>query len=75
MWILVGTLSLASSPASKSGDRCFDDSARRRSLMLNDLQAEAPEDQLYQLYQLRISQYRQNPPAADWDCVYEFDSK
>lgn len=43
--------------------------------MLNDLQAESPEDQLYQLYQQRISQYRQDPPAADWDCVYEFDSK
>lgn len=43
--------------------------------MLNDLQAESPEDQLYQLYQQRILQYRQTPPAADWDCVYEFDSK
>lgn len=44
-------------------------------LQLYNLQRLSPECRLYQVYAERIAYFRNNPPGADWDGVYEFKTK
>lgn len=46
--------------------------AELRLMTLHQLSAQTS---LYQIYAKRVAHFRQNPPAADWDGVYVFDSK
>lgn len=76
-------LAQAVSPAQQAAVAQFDralqayrqQSWEQAQLLLDELQAQYPEDQLYQLYRQRVSHYRQHPPPADWDGVHEFDNK
>lgn len=43
--------------------------------LFSDLHSAYPHVKLYQLYIDRIAQFKQNPPPADWDGVYEHTSK
>ena len=44
-------------------------------LQLMNLQRMSPGTALYSIYVERINQFRKNPPAADWDGVFVFQSK
>ncbi len=44
-------------------------------LQLINLQKMAPSAQLYQLFLERIKHFRANPPQADWDGVWVYESK
>ena len=44
-------------------------------LQLMNLQRTSPETELYSIYAKRIGYYRKNPPAADWDGVFVFQTK
>ncbi|MDP4028665.1 MAG: adenylate/guanylate cyclase domain-containing protein [Gallionella sp.] len=44
-------------------------------LQLMNLQRMAPETALYGIYAKRIAYFRKNPPAADWDGVFVFQTK
>ena len=43
--------------------------------MLIQLQGAEPDCKLYALYRERIAQWRESPPALDWDGVTKFDTK
>ncbi len=40
-----------------------------------NLQQMYPERHLYRMYLERIAYFRQNPPGADWDGVFTFQTK
>lgn len=44
-------------------------------LQLMNLQRMSPETALYGIYAERIAYFRKNPPAADWDGVFVFQTK
>ncbi|MBI4938563.1 MAG: adenylate/guanylate cyclase domain-containing protein [Nitrosomonadales bacterium] len=44
-------------------------------LQLYNLQRMAPESVLYQAYAERVAYFRGNPPGADWDGVFVFQTK
>jgi adenylate cyclase len=44
-------------------------------LQLYNLQRMFPESRLYQVYVERVAYFRGNPPGADWDGVFVFQSK
>jgi adenylate cyclase len=44
-------------------------------LQMYNLQRMYPECKLYQVYVERAAHFRSNPPAADWDGVFEFKTK
>ena len=44
-------------------------------LQLSNLQRQAPQSRLYQLYLERVAILRANPPGADWDGVTNFATK
>ena len=44
-------------------------------LLLNNLQRMHPECKLYQVYAERLEYFRNNPPGADWDGVFVFQTK
>lgn len=44
-------------------------------LQLMNLQRMSPDIKLYEIYAERIAYFRQNPPAADWDGVFVFQTK
>ena len=44
-------------------------------LRLSDLQRRSPENALYGIYAERIAYFRNNPPPADWDGVFVFQTK
>jgi len=44
-------------------------------LLLYNLQRMHPECKLYQVYVERITHFRNNPPASDWDGVFDFLTK
>ena len=44
-------------------------------LALFNLQRMDPETHLYQVYVERVAHYRHDPPGADWDGVWKFESK
>lgn len=44
-------------------------------LQLMNLQRMSPDTELYRIYEKRVAYYRQNPPAADWDGVFVFETK
>jgi adenylate cyclase len=44
-------------------------------LQLNNLQRMHPECKLYQVYAERLAYFRNNPPGADWDGVFVFQTK
>ncbi|MBV8466517.1 MAG: adenylate/guanylate cyclase domain-containing protein, partial [Burkholderiales bacterium] len=44
-------------------------------LQLINLKNQQPEFKLYQVYLDRIAGWRKSPPPADWDGVYNFDTK
>jgi adenylate cyclase len=44
-------------------------------LQLYNLQRMAPESKLYQVYAERIAYFRKQPPPADWDGVFVFETK
>jgi len=43
--------------------------------LLRELQRLAPERKLYGIYAERIAWFRDNPPGADWDGVFVFQTK
>ncbi len=43
--------------------------------LLDRLEAAGERSALVTLYRARIAHFRENPPAADWDGVFAFDSK
>ena len=43
--------------------------------LVKQLQHESPDMRLYSLYAERIARFRNDPPAADWDGVYDFQEK
>jgi len=43
--------------------------------LLNTLHAAHPETKVYKIYLKRIAEFKQNPPAEDWDGVYEHVNK
>ncbi len=44
-------------------------------LQLNNLQRMFPDCKLYQVYVERVAYFRNNPPGADWDGVFVFQTK
>ena len=44
-------------------------------LQLMNLQRMSPENALYGIYAERVAYFRKNPPAADWDGVFVFQTK
>lgn len=44
-------------------------------LQLMNLQRMSPDTALYGIYAERVSYFRKNPPAADWDGVFVFQTK
>ena len=44
-------------------------------LMFYNLQRMSPQTKLYQVYAERIAYFRNSPPGAEWDGVFEFTSK
>lgn len=44
-------------------------------LQLMNLQRMSPDTELYRVYAKRISHFRKNPPDADWDGVFVFQTK
>lgn len=44
-------------------------------LQLMNLQRMSPDTVLYRIYTERVAYFRKNPPAADWDGVFVFDTK
>lgn len=44
-------------------------------MQLINLKNQRPDCKLYQVYLDRIAYFRKSPPPADWDGVYEFDTK
>ena len=44
-------------------------------LQLMNLQRMFPETELYRVYAKRVAYFRNNPPAADWDGVFVFETK
>lgn len=44
-------------------------------LQLMNLQRMSPETALYRIYAERVIYFRRNPPAADWDGVFVFQTK
>lgn len=44
-------------------------------LQLMNLQRMSPDTELYRVYAKRVAYYRNNPPAADWDGVFVFETK
>lgn len=44
-------------------------------LQLMNLQRMSPETELYRVYAKRIAYFRNNPPVADWDGVFVFETK
>ncbi|HEU0220029.1 MAG TPA: adenylate/guanylate cyclase domain-containing protein [Gallionella sp.] len=44
-------------------------------LQLMNLQRMSPETALYGIYAERVAYFRKNPPAADWDGVFVFQTK
>ena len=44
-------------------------------LQMYNLQRMYPECKLYQVYAERAAHFRSNPPAADWDGVFDFKTK
>ncbi|MDD1632483.1 MAG: CHASE2 domain-containing protein, partial [Methylococcaceae bacterium] len=44
-------------------------------LQLMNLQRMSPDAQLYGIYAERVAYFRKNPPAADWDGVFVFQTK
>jgi len=44
-------------------------------LQLINLQRMSPETALYGIYAERIAYFRKNPPPADWDGVFVFQTK
>ena len=44
-------------------------------LQLMNLQRMAPDVALYRIYAERVNYFRKNPPAADWDGVFVFQTK
>ena len=44
-------------------------------LQLMNLQRMSPETVLYRIYAERVIYFRRNPPAADWDGVFVFQTK
>ncbi|MDH4215273.1 MAG: adenylate/guanylate cyclase domain-containing protein [Gallionella sp.] len=44
-------------------------------LQLMNLQRMSPETALYRIYAERVNHFRKNPPPADWDGVFVFQSK
>lgn len=47
----------------------------KAELQVYNLQRMAPESKLYQVYADRIAYFRKQPPAADWDGVFVFETK
>jgi len=43
--------------------------------LLRKLKAANPGDELYGIFLERVADYRTNPPGADWDGVYKFETK
>ena len=44
-------------------------------LQLLNLQRMSPDTELYRVYAKRVAYYRNNPPVADWDGVFVFETK
>lgn len=44
-------------------------------LQLMNLQRMSPDTELYKVYVKRVAYFRNNPPAADWDGVFVFETK
>lgn len=44
-------------------------------LQLMNLQRISPETELYRIYTERVAYFRKNPPAAEWDGVFVFQTK
>lgn len=44
-------------------------------LQLMNLQRMSPDIALYRIYAERVAYFRKNPPAADWGCVFVFQTK
>ncbi|MBI2317578.1 MAG: adenylate/guanylate cyclase domain-containing protein, partial [Betaproteobacteria bacterium] len=44
-------------------------------LALYNLQRMDPEHHLYAVYAERVAHYRKEPPGADWDGVWKFETK
>ncbi len=44
-------------------------------LQLMNLQRMSPDTELYKVYAKRVAYYRNNPPAAEWDGVFVFETK
>jgi len=44
-------------------------------LQLMNLQRMSPDTVLYRIYAERVNHFRKNPPAADWDGVFVFQTK
>jgi len=44
-------------------------------LQLMNLQRMSPDTALYRIYAERVAYFRKNPPAADWDGVFVFQTK
>jgi adenylate cyclase len=47
----------------------------KAELQIYNLQRMAPESKLYKVYADRIAYFRKQPPAADWDGVFVFETK
>ena len=43
--------------------------------LLNNLKTKSPDTRLYQIYAERVAYFKNNPPAADWDGVFVFQTK
>ena len=43
--------------------------------VLHTLSQARPDQRLYAIFLQRVQQYRQTPPPADWNGVYEFHTK
>jgi len=44
-------------------------------VLLLNLRRLAPEASLYEVYAERVAHYRGEPPGADWDGVWKFETK
>ncbi|MCX7192812.1 MAG: adenylate/guanylate cyclase domain-containing protein, partial [Proteobacteria bacterium] len=44
-------------------------------MLLKNLQQKSPDCKLYEIYAERVAHFRANPPPADWDGVYVFQTK
>lgn len=52
-----------------------DQNWQQAETLLRELQRRSPATKLYEIYAERIAHFRNNPPAADWDGVYTFQTK